>query len=230
MSTNKMYLKIDGTKYRLPVVPETLKTTVQANNSSLNVVDKGEITIRNGRKAHQYGFSSFFPIKSFKGSISQSDMKKPTTYVNAIKKAVNEKLVVKFIFTRSADNLVDISTNCTVEKFEYEEKGEDFGTIYYSITLKEYRKISLHKVKKKKKKKSSKRSSATKSTKKTYKVKKNDTLKSIAKKKLGDSSKWKVLYKINKSVIERAAKKHGKKSSNKGHFLYAGTVLKLPNK
>ena len=230
MSTNAMYLKIDGKKYRLPVVPEKIKTSVSAGNSSLTVVDKGEITIRNGRKAYQYSFSSIFPIRAFKGSIAQKDLKKPSVYVSAIKKAIREKLVVKFIFTRSNSKFLSISTNCTVEKFEYEESGEDVGTISYSITLKEYRKISYHKVKKKKKGKSSKRTSTTKSTKSTYKVKKNDTLKSIAKKKLGDSSKWKSIYTLNKAVIEKTAKKHGKKSSNKGHFLYAGTVLKLPKK
>ena len=143
---------------------------------------------------------------------------------------MREKLVVKFIFTRSSSKYVGISKNCTIEKFDFEERGEDFGTIYYSITLKEFRGITIHKVKKKKKKKSSKRSSTTKSTKSTYTVKKNDTLRTIAKKKLGDSSKWKLIYTQNKSVIEKAAKKHGKKSSGNGHFIYVDTVLKIPKK
>ena len=63
---------------------------------------------------------------------------------------------------------------------------------------------------------------------KTYKVKKGDTLLNIAKKQLGSSSRRKEIYKLNKSRIEQAAKKHGRKSSSNGLYLYKGTVLKLP--
>ena len=83
MSTklNRIFLKIDGTKYRLPVVPEIIKTSCSSNNSSLAVVDRGEVTARNGRKEYQYSFSSFFPQKAFKGSIAQKNMLAPGKYV-----------------------------------------------------------------------------------------------------------------------------------------------------
>ena len=50
----------------------------------------------------------------------------------------------------------------------------------------------------------------------------------IAKKWLKDSSKGSAIYKKNKKVIEKAAKKHKRKSSSKGKYLYKGTVLKKP--
>ena len=50
----------------------------------------------------------------------------------------------------------------------------------------------------------------------------------IAKKQLNNDSAWKRIYQLNQKTIEDAARKHGRKSSSNGHYLYAGTVLKLP--
>ena len=36
------------------------------------------------------------------------------------------------------------------------------------------------------------------------------------------------LYEKNKTVIEKAAKKHGKKSSDHGHWIWPGTKLTIP--
>lgn len=67
-----------------------------------------------------------------------------------------------------------------------------------------------------------------KNTGKKHTVKKGDTLWAIAKKYYGKGSSWKKIYNKNKSVIEKAAKKHGKKSSSNGHWIYPSTVLIIP--
>ena len=83
-----------------------------------------------------------------------------------------------------------------------------------SLEFKEYRKYGAVKVKK---------------IPNTYTIKSNkETLTLIAKKWLKDSSKGSAIYKKNKKVIEKAAKKHKRKSSSKGKYLYKGTVLKKP--
>lgn len=63
-------------------------------------------------------------------------------------------------------------------------------------------------------------------------VKKGDTLQNIVRKfcKNVESYKAKDLYQDNKKVIEKAARKHGRKSSSKGHYLYEGTKLRLPGR
>jgi nucleoid-associated protein YgaU len=50
----------------------------------------------------------------------------------------------------------------------------------------------------------------------------------IAKKQMNNASAWKKIYQLNQKTIENAARKHGRKSSSNGAYIYAGTVLKLP--
>lgn len=64
----------------------------------------------------------------------------------------------------------------------------------------------------------------------TYTVKKGDTLWAIAKEKLGAGSRYAEIYNLNKDLIEETARKHGKKSSDNGHWIWAGEVLTLPAK
>lgn len=64
--------------------------------------------------------------------------------------------------------------------------------------------------------------------KKTYRIVQGDTLCGISRKKYKTESKWRNIYNANKKVIEAAAKKHGRRNSDNGHWIYPGTVLTLP--
>ena len=113
--------------------------------------------------------------------------------------------------------LWDTTMDATIESYEIIEDAVKYGLdVAVKLRMKEYRSWGAKKTRK------------TKQKAKTYTVKKKDTLLKIARKQLGDGSKRKSIYKKNKKVIEQAAKKHGRKSSSKGRFLYAGTKLKLP--
>lgn len=60
-----------------------------------------------------------------------------------------------------------------------------------------------------------------------YEVKRGDSLEMIAKRQLGNAKYRNQIYAQNKDVIERAAKKAGKRSSNGGKILIRGTKLKI---
>jgi nucleoid-associated protein YgaU len=62
----------------------------------------------------------------------------------------------------------------------------------------------------------------------TYTVKSGDCLWNIAKDKCGNGAEYTAIYNANKTVIEDAAKKHGKQSSSNGHWIYPGTILTIP--
>jgi nucleoid-associated protein YgaU len=61
-----------------------------------------------------------------------------------------------------------------------------------------------------------------------YTVVSGDTLSGIAESQLGNASEWTKIYDLNRDVIESTAHDHGLASSGHGHWIFPGTVLKLP--
>ena len=94
---------------------------------------------------------------------------------------------------------------------------------YYTIRFIDYEKISVSSSKRKRK--------TTKVTKKKVKVKKGQTLRKLAKKYLGSSKKYKLIYNANKKLIDarnkKERKKHPKKKISK-YTIYKGQVLAIP--
>lgn len=229
MTTDEMYIKCNKTKLQIPVLPEEIKVSYSSGNSSVSVIDFGDIIIKQGRKAAQYSFSSIFPLYPFSGSIK--NVSSPKTYVSQIQKIMDDKSVVKLVLARADNKFLGITVNVVIDKFDYSESGEDSGVIEYSITFKEYRTVTVNQIKtnnKKTTKSSNKKRTSTKSTAKTYKVKSGDCLYNIAKKELGNSNRWREIYNLNKTIIEKTAKQHGYKSSSTGHWIFPGTILELP--
>lgn len=61
-----------------------------------------------------------------------------------------------------------------------------------------------------------------------YTVVSGDTLWAIAKRYYGSGMKYTIIYDANAATIEAVAKAHGKSSSEKGHWIWPGTVLTIP--
>lgn len=212
-------------KIRFPVLPSSFKIGTSNQNTSESVHRKGEVNLLGERNLETVEVSSFFPAKEYPFCQYKGFNKNPYTYVDKIKKWKNSKVTPVFIITGVFNKTVSI------ESFEYGEEDAT-GDVSFTLSLKEYVTVSYSKAKKKTskgkkvKKKTSSKKRSSKSTKTTrYTVKKGDTLSKIAKKITGKSSNWKKIYKKNKSVIEKAAKKHGRKSSSNGRYIYTGTKL-----
>lgn len=62
----------------------------------------------------------------------------------------------------------------------------------------------------------------------TYTVASGDTLWGISKKFYGTGTKYHIIYGANAGQIESTAKEHGKKSSENGHWIWAGEILTIP--
>ncbi|MCU7380522.1 LysM peptidoglycan-binding domain-containing protein [Clostridiales Family XIII bacterium ASD5510] len=151
----------------------------------------------------------------------------PASYQAMLEKWKHDKTTLNVLITGTPVNI-----DMYLEDYNITYTG-GFGDFNYEVKFVEIISLTII-TKKKTKKKSTKKtsSSSSRGTKSsgTYTVKKGDCLWNIASKKLGKGSRWKEIYNLNKSTIEKAAKKHGRKSSSNGHWIYPGTKLKLPKK
>ena len=128
-----------------------------------------------------------------------------------------------------------INTDVTIQSFEYKKFGGK-GDYSYSITFYRYRPLKIQTTKDlgidKKKKKTTTRTNlkktSTEKKKQTYTIKSGDCLWDIARKFYGSGADWEKIYNANKTTIEKAAKKYGHKDSNKGDWIFPGTILTIP--
>lgn len=124
----------------------------------------------------------------------------------------------------------------TLEDYSMKESADNAFDVTVSFKFKQYVKYgTVVKVTKKPKNNGGKnnnkpvKKTPKKVTKnKSYVVKSGDCLWKIAKKFYGDGTKWKKIYNANKKLIEKTAKKYGKKSSSNGWWIYPGTKLTIP--
>lgn len=204
-------------KIQLPVNPETINIKRGSNNDKINVTGLGEIIIMQGRPAIQFSFSSFFPASYFPGA----KVKKITAPLTIIKKIASwqeSKKPVHFIVTRCGINLY-----CSIEDFNYSESGGDVGTYEYSLSLKEYREITVRKVNvdvltSKAAVSNTKQRVDNTNKPRTYTIKSGDCLFNIAKKYYGNGSQYTKIYEANKSTI-----------GSNSNLIYPGQVLTIPD-
>jgi hypothetical protein len=200
--------KSEDDKIRLPVLPSSFEVTDTMNNVSVTLHSLGEVSLKGTRGLLSLPLSSFFPAEEYDFLNYADGLLSPYEYVDKIRSWLDK--VIQVIIT---DTNIDFKAK--IEKFSYGE-SDSTGDVTYSLDLKEHREASFGK------KRTAKDAAGS------YKVKDGDTLNKIAKKATGSASNSAAIYKANKSIIEKVAKKHKRESSKKGKYLYAGTKLVIP--
>ncbi|MCD9020505.1 LysM peptidoglycan-binding domain-containing protein [Cohnella silvisoli] len=186
-----------GEQFHFPVNPEEITIQREKQLETLNILSLGEVELPQEEKVKTIAFSSFFP-KSYDSSYCRyPELPHPQAAMNRLTSLMNRKQPIRLLITETAVNvLVNLSAHNTTFK------GGEPDDVYFEVTFRTHREIKV-------------RTSAgnavgttstsnrpdTKPVPKVYNVKSGDTLWSIAKLELGDSSKWRVLYDKNKSVI-----------------------------
>ena len=220
---SEMWLTYNSNKKRMifPVLPEEVRISYPAKNDTVYVYGVGDVTIKKHPGAFTISFSSFFPAEVCQGSVGEthlSSVKTPKKRKEFLEKVMQIDAPAKFIFT---GNPYNISIPCTID-FEITERGGDTHAIYFTITITEYKKVSVRKIrvkKKKKKGKVSKKSKRVSGKLQSIKhvIKKEDCLFNIAREHYGSGSRYMEIYQANKKII----------GSNPNR-LPVGKVLTLP--
>lgn len=207
---------------RVPLLPEEIEcesggiTTIK-----YDIMNKGEVVVPTGTGLSSYSWSSEFPGKyRTDKSMQRGTWKQPKHYHDILESWRKNGTPLKIMVTG-----YPINKDVILEDYSYKVAGA-FGDLEYEVKFIEDRDITITS-QKQAKAKTTKRSTKTKKT-TTHTIKKGDTLWAISKKYLGAGSKWRTIYNANKAIIEKTAKKHGKKSSSNGHWIYPGTKLTIP--
>ncbi len=228
-----------------PITPGKMTLKIENKNKTVTLINEGEVNLIKTPgltdiqidelilpAIQQYPFANYL----------NNEFKGPDYYIEKIEAWKKKKNPVQFKLTRTTPDgknlLWDTNFNVTIEDYEIIEDADNQGMdVKIKLNMKEYRTWGSKKLVVKKKSTSTKKTTVkktttrkTKETAKNYTVKKGDCLYNIAKKQLNNASRWKEIYTMNKKIIEETAKKHGKKSSSNGHWIYPGTKLKLPSK
>lgn len=206
----------------LPINPNTIEFVTKQLNQVTTLLTIGEANLKGERGLRTTKVSSFFP--SEKSPFYKYAKMIPTKYVSLIEGWKDSGLIVRVIVT---DLRVDIAM--LIDEFTYSMKEGD-SDIYYSMSLSEYRKLNVPAVQISTKVKSNGllERPAPAATGGTHTVVRGDTLWGIAKKNYGKGAQYPKIYSANSGVIEASAKKHGKSSSDNGHWIYPGDVFSIP--
>lgn len=213
-------------KFRFPSLPED-SLTIQGETAyqTYNLIAMGTRQFPKGTSKHQVKWSAYFwgePRKDMSGI--NRKWKAPADCIQQLEKWRQKGTPLNLVISGG-----DVNIDVTIGSFQYQPVG-GHGDVKYTIVLNAYNQVRVYTTneagKKKKKKKKTNRNSASGNA--TYTIKKGDTLAKISKKHYGTMNKWKAILKKNKKILNKAAKKHGRKGCANGKYLYSGTKITLP--
>lgn len=231
---------IDNIRYPLP--PQKFQLKINNKNETVTLVNEGEVNrIKTQGLTDVQASELLLPAVKYPfAQYGKAGFQKPDVYLSQLEKLKTSGSVFKVVLIRNLAGKAlgwNFSMECTLEDYTVDEDVQEGVDVKLTLNFKQWvhygTKIVTFTKKKNGKTTASTKKSRKPSSKKSggnYVVKKGDCLINIAKKKLGKVSRWKEIYQLNKTTIEKAAKKNGKKSSASGHWIYPGTKLKLPKK
>ena len=215
---------------KLPVNPSQFELDDPQLNQKITLLNVGEANQLGSVGLITGSLSSFFPSSS--SPFYKRADRSPQEYLKLLEKWKDSSQPVRLIVSDTGINIAMTIDNIHTIRYEGDKD------IYYTIDLTEYKSLNVPtvKIKTSVKKTITAARPAAKSPKQkvkqqkkvTHTIKGGDTLWSIAVKYYGNGSKYPKIYNANKDAIEKAAKKHGFASSDKGHWIWAGTKLVIP--
>ena len=210
----------DDVTFYFPVNPSRISYKSAAYFHEYTIINKGPVKVPSGEDISTIGWEGFFPGAVLKNQKYVRKWKDPASLHKQLESWRKNGTKLKL-------NITGTPFSMWVYIDSYEASVEDaIGNISYTIEFSQAIELTVEKIVNKNKTTSTR--TTKKSTEKKYTIKKGDTLWGIAVKYYKSGTQWKKIYNANKTTIENAAKKHKKKSSDNGHWIYPGTVLKIP--
>ncbi len=220
-----MYL--DGVA--LPVTPSKMQMKIKNQNKTINLINEGEINILKSAGLTEIAFDVIIPHVKYPFAIYQSGFKNADFFLDKFERLKSSKKPFQFICSRTSPSgklLFDTNIKVAMEDYKIEEDASNGQDLTVTISLKQYKdygikfvNINIQQQTTAVKSASIKKSRPTETAPalKTYTVKSGDTLWNIAKKYLGNGSKYTEIYSLNKNKIQNP------------NLISVGQILTLPS-
>lgn len=204
----------------LPITPKQLQIKVKNQNKTIELINFGQVNVLKTPGLSDISFDFSVPIVG-KYPFAR-ELQSAEYYFSLLENLKTQLKPFKFTVLRQiSSNKTAFSTNMnvTLEDYEIVEDADNGFDVTFKVNLKQYREYATQNLEIKQN--SEGKLTATKQTtrqttkepEKTYTVQKGDTLWNIAKKQLGDGSKYKELAALN--------------NISNPNFLSVGQVLKI---
>ena len=203
----------EAEKIHFPVNPEKFTITCNGKTDSVDIVGLGEILIKQDRPAMEITWKCFLPSSYFPG-MNFKEIYDPYWVANRINGWKDREGVCHLVVTNTPINLYVLVT-----KYKLWEVGGDVGTVYYDITLKEWRNTAPRQIEVVQETaviSDAEERVDNRSTPTTYTVVSGDSLFVIAKKVWGDGNRWREIYNANTDKIKNP------------NLIYVGQIFTIP--
>lgn len=190
---------IDGIE--LPIAPKTIQTKINGNNKTVNLINEGEVNILKLPGLTDINFDMIIPHHKLPFVTNLSSVDGYLSKLEFLK--VNKK---KFQFIVIRKNLYNTNMKVSLEDYRINEDASDGPMTVINIVLKQFGNFGEVVVKMDEKKvgdktvvtvQKEKERVVSKTPPKQHKVKSGDTLWAIAKKELGDGSRYQEIADLN---------------------------------
>ena len=144
MNNYGIFFSLDNKVIRLPINPETMPESLPGSNETYNVIGIGDITIPRTPQQKTIEISSYFPGRVTWAVLTPNNFMTPEEYIQFFTGAMNNKSILTYTPVRYTEDgepyfTSDTGFKCTVESFDFEERGGETGDFYYTLVIKEYR-------------------------------------------------------------------------------------------
>ena len=219
----------------LPIAPESFQLRYKTGNKTINLLNGEEINIPTHPGLSEISFKCLIPRRRYPFAVYEKDVFLPIEwFTRTLMVLLYGQQPVLFVIKKVPQFYAkDLRMRVTLEKYEVLDEATNGDDLMVSLVLKEYVDYGTKSVEI-----STDGSEAYAvvtndrpvftEQEKTHVVEYGESLFSIARRYLGDVSRYKEIYELNKEVLEETAAKNNMESSMRGRWIYTGTVLKIP--
>jgi LysM repeat protein len=211
----------------LPVSPSKIQTKIKNQNKTINLINDGEVNILKDAGLTEFSFDIPIPYVKYPFAVYPNGFKPASFYLDKFEKLKVNKKPFQFICSRTSPAgqlLFDTNIKVGLEDYQITEDVKEGQDLEVTVSLKQYKEfgtklvnITIQQAAAPKATVQPSRPAETAPALKTYTVKSGDTLWGIAKKYLGNGSRYTEIYNLNKNKISNP------------NLIYVGQVLTMPS-